>query len=444
MPAKPKTVLRTPPHSAEAEQGVLGCILMSPNECLSQCMIVLNEGGKNFYDLRHQTIYDAAVEMSSSQRPIDIITLQQELKNKGLLDQIGGIPYLNSIQDAVPSAANLTYYLSIVEEKFMLRKVIEVCRNATSRVYDFDGDPAELVDSIERDILSIRIKSESRKSIKQHVQDAITHLEHKLENKGAISGLSTGLPDLDYYTDGLCKSELIVPAAFPGAGKTSLSMNFAEHIALNCGHAVAVFSQEMTAKQLVLRMMYSNARVNGRRIGRGDMHEGDFPKLTATAGKLSKSKLHIVDDAESISQVIAESRRLKQEHDIKLIVVDYLQLVTGGGKGKDANREQEISGVAAALKRLAKELDLPIVAPSQLTDDGKLRESRAIGQHADMILKMTAQTNENENYENGEPVDIFIEKNRNGPSKVTVHLTFLKQFTRFESAAKVSDTDIPN
>lgn len=437
----PRNGYRLPPHSTEDEQGVIGCILLSPNECLDKIQSRIGDN-EIFYDLRHRTIFERMAEMHSRQEPIDLITLHRNLKDNEQLDQIGGHQYLETLLNSVPSASNLSYYLDAIETKLVLRKIIRVCTEAVSRVYEHDGDPAELIDEIERDILSIRIKAESRKTIKQHVQDAISHLEHKLENKGAISGLPTGLPDLDYFTDGLCKSELIVPAAFPGEGKTSLSMNFAEHVVLTCGKPVAVFSQEMTAKQLVLRMMYSNARVNGRRIGRGDMHEEDFPKLTRTAGKLSKAKLHIIDDAESVQQVIAESRRLKQEHDIQLIVVDYLQLVTGGAKGKDANREQEISGVAAALKRLAKELDLPIVAPSQLTDDGKLRESRAIGQHADLILKLASQAGENDNRECGEPVDIFIEKNRNGPSKVTVHLTFLKEFTRFESASKVSDEDV--
>lgn len=429
------------PHSPEAEQGTLGCILLAPDECLNKCMAAF-DNSDIFYDLRHRAIYDTMVKMSLERKPIDVISLQQTLKDDGVLDQIGGVPYLFELEQSVPSAANVPYYIDIVAEKAVLRRIITTCNEAVNQVYKFEGDPEELVDCIERDILSIRIKKENRKHIKQHVNDAIQYLEDKLSNGGAISGLSTGLVDLDYYTDGLCSSELIVPAAFPGAGKTSLSMNFAEHIALNCGHAVAVFSQEMTAKQLVLRMMYSNARVNGRRIGRGDMHESDFPKLTSTAGKLAKSKLHIIDDAESVQQIVAEARRLKQEHDIKLIVVDYLQLVTNGGKSKDHNREQEVSGVAASLKRLAKELNLPIVAPSQLTDDGKLRESRAIGQHADLILKLIPQTNENEDPENGEQVDVFIEKNRNGPSKVTVHLTFLKMFTRFESAGKVSDTDV--
>jgi replicative DNA helicase len=427
---------RQPPHSAEAEQGVLGCILLAPRECMNQCMAQIDDSSA-FYDLRHQTIYEELVAATDQQEPIDIITLQQRLKDKKLLEQIGGIAYLNALQDAVPSAANLSYYIDIVTEKAMLRKMITVCTDAVGSIYEYDGDPEKLVDQVERSILAVRIQKGERRTIKGHVDEAIKHLENRLANGGAISGLSTGLTDLDYYTDGLCSSELIVPAAYPGAGKTSLSMNFAEHAAINCGHSVAVFSQEMTAKQLVLRMMYSNARVNGRRIGRGDMHETDFPKLVATAGKLSKSKLHIIDDAQSIQQIAAEARRLKQEHDIKLVVVDYLQLVTGGGTSKETNREQEVSGVAAALKRLAKELGVPVVAPSQLTDDGKLRESRAIGQHADLIIKLTSEANEGEEVsEEGERVEAFIEKNRNGPSKVSAHLVFLKQYTRFESAAK--------
>jgi len=436
--AKPE---RLPPNSQEAERGIIGSILWEPEQSLNliAARIISTD---EFYDLRHRAIYETAAAMQANRETVDMVTLHQKLRDNGMLEGIGGIEYLNRAQDETPSAANLSAYIDEVQEKHLLRRMIKVCSEAVAKVYEFNGEAYELLDEVERNVLALRQRKHREASIKQHVQDAVSMMEDKFNRKGAITGLSTGFPDLDYYTDGLCQAELIVPAAFPGVGKTSLTMNWVENAVLANDFAVAVFSQEMTCRQLTARMLCSTARVNLKNIGRGEMVEADFGKLIAAAGKLSKSKLHLIEGAESITQIVAAARRLKQQHDIRLIVVDYLQLVTGGGGG-DQSREQEVSGVAMALKRLAKELDIPVVAPSQMNDDGKLRESRAIGQHADLIMKMKSVAKEDENCEHGEPVDVFIEKNRNGPSHVTVHLTFLKEFTRFESAAKVSDEDMP-
>lgn len=433
---------RLPPHSHENEQGVIGCVLLAPEASLNHIASVLSSP-EEFYDLRHRAIYETASEMLANREAVDFLTLHQKLKDKGLLESVGGLDYLSRMEAQVPSAANLGYYLEDVQEKFLLRRMIQVCSEATSRAYECAGDVASALDQFEREALSLRSRKRKSATIRQHVQDAIQALEDRFNRKGAMLGLPTGLADLDRYTDGLCPAELIVPAAFPGAGKTSLSMNMVEHVILVNKLPAAVFSQEMTARQLVTRALCSTARVNLKDIGSGALSEADFPKLISAAGKLSASALHIVEDCDNVGQIVAEARRLKQAHDIRLIVVDYLQLVTGGAKGRDYNREQEISGVAAALKRLAKELNLPVVAPSQLTDDGKLRESRAIGQHADLVLKMTSKAGEDDDCSQGEPVDVFIEKNRNGPSHVTVKLTFLKKWTRFESAAKVDDGDVP-
>jgi len=433
---------RLPPHSQENEQGVIGCVLLSPEASLNHIASVISTP-EEFYDLRHRAIYETAAEMLANREAVDFLTLHQKLKDKGLLESVGGLEYLSRMEAQVPSAANLGYYLEDVQEKFLLRRMIQVCTDAVGRAYECAGDVAGALDQFEREALSLRSRKRKSGTIRQHVHEAIQALEDRFNRKGAMLGLPTGLADLDRYTDGLCPAELIVPAAFPGAGKTSLSMNMVEHVILVNKLPAAVFSQEMTARQLVTRALCSTARVNLKDIGSGNMAEADYPKLVSAAGKLAASDLHIVEDCDNIGQIVAEARRLKQAHDIRLIVVDYLQLVTGGAKGRDYNREQEISGVASALKRLAKELNIPVVAPSQLTDDGKLRESRAIGQHADLVLKMTSKATEGDDCSQGEPVDVFIEKNRNGPSHVTVKLTFLKKWTRFETAAKVSDADVP-
>jgi replicative DNA helicase len=249
---------RLPPHSIEAEQGVLGCALLSPNECMGECIEKLKDGGMEvFYDLRHQTIYEMLAAMYDQRQAIDIITLQQKLKDKALLEQIGGISYLAQLQDAVPSAANLSYYLEIVLEKFLLRRMIHVCTEATSKVYDFEGEVDALLDEVERDVLKI---AESRaqtstSSVKELVGKAILTVENYFSRKGVLNGIGTGFPDLDRMTDGFHGSEMIVIAARPSMGKTSLAMNIVEHVVLEQNLPAAVFSLEMSAESLIFRMM---------------------------------------------------------------------------------------------------------------------------------------------------------------------------------------------
>jgi replicative DNA helicase len=457
----PQSVDRLPPHSPEGEKGVLGCVLLSPNECMGECIEKLKDNGPEaFYDLRHQTIYETLTRMFDAREAIDIITLQQRLKDKGMLDQIGGIPYLSQLQDAVPSAANLSYYLDIVREKFLLRKMISVCTDVVARVYDYEGEVDGLLDEVERDVLRI---SESRVqggvlTTKDLVGKAIGTIENFFSRKGALSGIGTGFMDLDRMTDGLHGSEMIVIAARPSMGKTSLAMNIAEHVAIEQKLPVAVFSLEMSAESLVLRMMCSLARVNLRTIRDGFMSEADFPKLTSAAGKLSNSKLFIDDSAGlSILQLRARARRLWQQHDIKLFVIDYLQLLHSTGRRSQENRQQEIADISSGIKALAKELKVPVIVLSQLNRElekdksrkprmSDLRESGSIEQDADLVgllYKPNANDEEDAPEEgDGVPVNLLIAKQRNGPTG-DVHLTFLKPYTRFESAAKVSDEDMP-
>jgi len=454
---------RLPPHSPEAEQGVLGCALLSPNECVGECVEKLKDGGQEFfYDLRHQTIYETLAEMFNERMPIDVITVQQRLKDKQLLDQVGGIAYLAQLQDAVPSAANLSYYLDIVQEKFLLRKMIHTCTDVVGRVYDYEGEVDALMDEVERDILRI---SESRAQgavlgVKELVGKAIGTIENYFSRKGVLNGLATGFADLDRITDGLHGSEMIVIAARPSMGKTSLAMNIAEHVVLEEKLPVAVFSLEMSAESLVLRMMCSIARVNLRSIREGFMSEADFPKLTSAAGRLANAPLFIDDSAGlSILQLRARARRMWQQHGIKLFVVDYLQLLHSTGKRSQENRQQEISDISSGLKALAKELKVPVIVLSQLNRElekdksrkprlSDLRESGAIEQDADVVgllYKPNAGDDEDGtavDEPEGLPVNLLIAKQRNGPTG-DINLTFLKSYTRFESAAKVSEEDVP-
>jgi len=455
---------RLPPHSIEGEQGVLGCVLLSPNECLGECLEKLKDGKEVFYDLRHQTIFETLIAMYDAREAIDVITLQQRLKDKQLLEQVGGIAYLSQLQDAVPSAANLSYYLDIVREKFLLRKMIATCTDVVGRVYDYEGEVDALMDEVERDVLRI---SESRvqgtsTGIKQLVHQAIGTIENYFSRSGSLTGLATGFADLDRKTDGLHASEMIVIAGRPSMGKTSLAMNIAEYVAIEGKLPVGVFSLEMSAETLVVRMMCSLARVNLQNVRAGFGNESDFPKLTSAAGKLANAPLFIDDSAGlSILQLRARARRMWQQHGVKLFVIDYLQLMHSTARRAQENRQQEISDISSGIKALAKELKVPIIVLSQLNREPEkrergampklsdLRESGAIEQDADLVglLYKPGKAEDDESSassdeQEAEQINLLIAKQRNGPTG-DVNLTFLKPYTRFESAAKVSDEDVP-
>jgi replicative DNA helicase len=457
------SVDRLPPHSAEAEQGVLGCALLSPNDCMGECIEKLRIGEEVFYDLRHQTIFKALSDMYDSREAIDLITLQQRLKDSQLLEQVGGITYLSGLPDTVPSAANLSYYLEIVREKYLLRRMIHVCTDVVRRVYDCEGEVDALMDEIERDVLRIseaRVQAHTN-TIKDLVKKAISTIEDFHQRQGMLTGIATGFSDLDKMTSGLHGGEMIVIAARPSMGKTSLAMNIAEHVAIEEKLPVGVFSLEMTSESLVLRMLCSRSRVNLRNVREGFLAERDFPKLTGAAGKLAGSPLFIDDSSGlSILQLRAKARRMQQQYQIKLFVVDYLQLLHSTARRAE-NRQQEIADISSGIKALAKELNVPIIVLSQLNRElereknrkprmSDLRESGAIEQDADLVgllYKPNAEEDENAATtaaaEDAVPVNLLIAKQRNGPTG-DVNLTFLRSYTRFESAAKITDDDVPN
>lgn len=450
---------RLPPHSVEMERGVLGCVLLAPTDCLALCIEKFKDGKEVFYDLRHQTLYAVMVEMHDQGESIDVLTLHQRLKDGRLLEQIGGIPYLNALQDAAPSAANAGYYADIVREKAMMRKVLAACRSVEGRVYDFQGDVTELMDEVEREMLSLQAgEYTGQKATKALVHHAISLIEEQWRRAGALSGVATGFPDFDRMTDGLHGGEMIVLAGRPSLGKTSLVMNIAEHVALTLKLPVGVFSLEMTAEELMKRVLCSSARVNLRTIRDGFMSESDFPKLTSAAGRWSAAPLHIDDTPGlSIMQLRSRARRMHQMHGLKLLAIDYLQLLHSTSQRAQENRQQEIAEISSGIKALAKELNLPILVASQLNREPEkrgpggrprmadLRESGAIEQDADLVglIYRPGETNaEQEDESDGVPVNLLIAKQRNGPTG-DVPLTFLKSYTRFESAAKVCEDDLP-
>ncbi len=461
--AEGSKVDRLPPHSLEAEQGVLGCVLLAPTECLGECIEKFKSGAEVFYDLRHRTIYEALVEMFDHKEPIDAITLQQRLKDRQQLEPVGGLAYLSALPDTVPTAANLGYYLEIVREKFILRKMIQACTDVVGRVYDHEGEVDALLDEVERDILRIseaRVEATTN-TIKDLVRKAITTIEDYHQRQGVLTGVGTGFADLDKMTSGLHEGEMIVIAARPSMGKTSLAMNIADWVAVDQRLPVGVFSLEMTAEALVLRMLCSRSRVNLRNITSGFLANQDFPKLTGAAGKLANAPLFIDDSAGlSILQLRAKARRMAQQYGIKLFVVDYLQLLHSTARRAE-NRQQEIADISNGIKALAKELKVPVIVLSQLNRDverdknrqprlSDLRESGAIEQDADLVALLYKPKKEGggENDDDGqqhadvEPVNLLIAKQRNGPTG-DVELIFLRTYTRFESAAKISGDDFP-
>jgi replicative DNA helicase len=449
----------------EAEQGVLGCALLEPSDSIGQCIERIKGGGEPFYDLRHRTIYEVLVSMYDRKEPIDLITLGQKLKDAGQIDGVGGLAYLSELMDAVPSAANLAYYLDIVREKHVLRRVLATCSEAVSKVHEYEGAVDSLLDEVERDILKIsQDRSENtNRTMRELVRSAVDMIQDFHQRKGGLTGLPTGFPDLDKMTSGLQPSDMVVIAARPSMGKTSLAMNIAEHVSVEANLPVGVFSLEMTSESLVMRMLCSLARVNGRLIRDGFLSEGDFRRLTAAASKLSRAPIHIDDTPGlSILQLRARARRMWQQHGVKLFIIDYLQLMHSTSKKAADSRQQEVAELSNGVKALAKELKVPVIVLCQLNRElekdkdrkpklSDLRESGAIEQDADLVglLYKPAAEDDDQRREDPEarddgmgatPVNLLIAKQRNGPTG-DVCLTFLKGITRYESASKIASTD---
>jgi len=445
---------RTPPHSVEAEQGVLGSMLISPRETISECVEKINE--EYFYVPAHQTIYNVLVDLWNAGQAIDLITFTQVLRDRNLLDAVGGAAFVTTLFTFVPTAANVQYYLDIVRDKHILREIIAAATESVRRAYEEQDEVNNVLDEVEQRIFAVgedRFKGQML-SMKEQVMSTLESIEKLFENKGAITGVSTGFRDLDKLTSGLHSSEMIVIAARPSMGKTALVMNIAEHAAIQLKLPVAIFSLEMSAQQLVQRMLCSRARVNLAKTRDGFLAEADFPKLTNAASKLAEAKIFIDDTASlTILELRAKARRLKAQQDVQLIIVDYLQLLRSTSRRAQDNRQLEISEISAGLKGLAKELKIPIIVVAQLnrnpeirTGSGKgvprladLRESGSIEQDADLVGLLVREEyyadSDEERTELEGKAELIIAKQRNGPIG-QVKLTFLKNFTRFEDRAE--------
>jgi replicative DNA helicase len=449
--ASSQDIHRTLPHSIEAEQGVLGSMLISPREIIAECVEKINE--EYFYVPAHQTIYVVLVELWNGGQGIDLITFTQVLRDRNLLETVGGASAVTSLFTFVPTAANVTYYLEIVRDKYILRQIIAACTESVRRSFEEQDEVHNLLDEVEQKIFSVgedRFKGQVL-TMKDQVMEAIEAIEHLYERRGGITGISTGFAELDRMTNGLHEGEMIVIAARPSMGKTALAMNIAEHVAINENLPVAVFSLEMSSQQLVQRLLCSRARVNLQKVRDGFLAERDFPSLTAAASKLAEAQIFIDDSASlSILELRAKARRLKAQKDIKLIVVDYLQLLRSTTRRAMDNRQLEISEISSGLKGLAKELKVPVLVLAQLNRQpeartgGKprlsdLRESGSIEQDADLVGLLVRpeiyEEDEDARAEKAGEAELIIAKQRNGPVG-EIALTFLKEFTRFEDRAR--------
>jgi replicative DNA helicase len=442
---------RTPPHSVEAEQGVLGSMLISPRETIAECVEKINE--EYFYVPAHQTIYSGLVDLWNAGQAIDLITFTQVLRDRNLLDVVGGAAFVTSLFTFVPTAANVGYYIDIVRDKYILREIIAAATESVRRAYEEQDEVSNLLDEVEQRIFAVgddRFKGQML-SMKDQVMEAIESIEKLYERKGGITGISTGFVEFDRMTSGLHAAEMIVIAGRPSMGKTALAMNIAEHAAIQEKLPVGVFSLEMSSQQLVQRLLCSRARVNLQKIRDGFLGERDFPSLTAAASKLAEAKIFIDDSAAlSILELRAKARRLKAQQDVQLIIIDYLQLLRSTSRRAQDNRQLEISEISAGIKGLAKELKIPIVVVAQLNrqpeqrSGGKprlsdLRESGSIEQDADLVGLLVRpeiyEEDEEARAEKAGEAEFIIAKQRNGPVG-EIPLTFLKEFTRFEDRAR--------
>ena len=423
------TLDRLPPNSPEMEIGVLGCQLLEPNQYVNEFIQKFKDGALVHYDLRHQVIQSALLEMFEARKPISVITIMQYLKDKNELEQIGGLPYLLEI-DNIPTAANFSYYAQIVEEKYTLRRLIKTCTEIVGRAYKTDETSEKILEQAEQEILKIRSTPSVTKNIRTLIGEATSLIEARAQDWNLVTGLSTGLSDLDRMTDGLHGGEFIVIGAPTSCGKTALALNIIAHNAIS-GIPSGFLSAEMIPVRLALRSLCAEARVNFKQIG-----EDDIPGMTIAASRIVNSPIHIDSiNGFSIGQVRAMARRMKQQYGIKLLAVENIQLLSGTGD----NREQEIASISRGLKGLALELDIAVLGLSQLNDDGKLRESRAIGHDADSAWIIA---NDGDWKPKIQPVILKVEKCRDGETG-NVNLTFIKEHTRFEQSAKFSNEDVP-
>ena len=439
---------KIPPHDIDAEQAVLGSML-TDKDAVNAAIETLKEDA--FYREDNRAIYQAIINLYSKSEPIDIITLKDELESMDKFEQVGGYEYLASLPDKVPTTANVQKYIKIVEEKAILRKLIKTANEIIELGYDPAEDVEDIMDNAEKKIFDI-MQSKNQKGytpIKDVLVESFTKLEELYNRKQHITGVPTGFVELDYKTAGLHGSELILVAARPAMGKTAFALNIATNAALRGNAPVAIFRLEMSKDQLVNRILCSEAMVDSNKVRTGKLEEDDWVKLAGAIGPLSESEIYI-DDTPGISvmEIRTKCRKLKMEKNIGLVVIDYLQLVQGSNK-RQASREQEISEISRSLKILAKEINVPVIALSQLSRAveqrpdhrpmlSDLRESGAIEQDADIVMFLYRDDYYNKESEKKDIAEVIIAKQRGGQTG-TVELLWMGNYTKFVNLEKRFD-----
>ena len=444
---------RTPPHNIEAEQAVLGAVFLEPSAMTTAAEHLLPE---DFYRASHQRIFEVMLGLSNRGEPIDLVTVTTALSNNKTLEEVGGVSYLSDLANSVPTAANIGYYTEIVNEKSTLRQLIRTATEIVTNGYSEDDDLEDILNQAEKEILDVsqRKNSQAFKNIKDVLIDVYDNIEQLHQSDGNVTGIPTGYRDLDTITSGFQRNDLIIIAARPSMGKTAFALNIAQNIAGQTDENVAIFSLEMGADQLVSRMLCAEGNIDAQRLRTGKMESDDWNKLTMAMGSLSNAGIYIDDTpGVRVSEIRSKCRRLKQEHGIGMILIDYLQLIQGSGNSKE-NRQQEVSEISRSLKGLARELNVPLIALSQLSRGvesrqdkrpmmSDLRESGSIEQDADIVGFLYRDDYYDQESENQNIIEIIIAKQRNGPIG-NVELAFVKEYNKFvDLDHRYSDSDIP-
>ncbi|MFJ7725860.1 replicative DNA helicase [Neobacillus sp. NPDC097160] len=431
---------RMPPQNIEAEQAVLGAIFLEPSALTLASEVLIPE---DFYRASHQKIFHVMLHLNDQGKAVDLVTVTEELAAAKLIEDIGGVSYLSDLAGSVPTAANIEYYARIVEEKSLLRRLIRTATDIASDGYSREDEVEALLSEAEKNIMAVaqRKNAGAFHNIKDVLVRTYDNIEEMHNRVGDITGISTGFAELDRMTAGFQRNDLIIVGARPSVGKTAFALNIAANVATKTSENVAIFSLEMGAEQLVMRMLCSEGNIDAQRLRTGSLTDEDWGKLTMAMGSLSNSGIFIDDTpGVRISEIRSKCRRLQQEHGLGMILIDYLQLILGSGRSGE-NRQQEVSEISRSLKQLARELKVPVIALSQLSRGveqrqdkrpmmSDIRESGSIEQDADIVAFLYRDDYYDKESENKNIIEIIIAKQRNGPTG-TVSLAFVKEYNKF-------------
>ena len=445
MANKENQVLRVPPNSKDAEAAVIGCMLIDP-QAISKAFQILNID--SFYNSSNATIFRIMLDLFDKNKTIDTISIIAELEKKGEIDNVGGPYYITGLSSDAPTSENIEYYAKLVQEKFILRKIIETSRNMSTYAYESKEEISTILDRAEQTIFELSQNAERGQF--QAIEPLLHNVMDKLGSTKSegVSGIPTGYYELDKYLSGFQKSDFIVVAGRPSMGKTALALSLARNIAVDYGYSIGMFSLEMSNIQLVERLITAEAKVNSHQVRNGKLPKDDWKKLSAAAGPLSEAKLFIDDTPGlNIMEIRAKARRLKADKKIDILIIDYMQLITGFDKSE--SRQQEISMISRSLKALAKELDIPVIALSQLSRAPEartnhrpimsdLRESGAIEQDADIVLFVYRKFVYSRSEEDKGIGELIISKHRNGPTG-SIEVAFIDSYARFENLTQYDE-----